>query len=217
LCPFRFHIILISNLIRFELNVKSITFTTDETSHIHLSLKPNLKTLGRKLGKRLNELRNSLKDLNENQKNVSNFLQQLKQNKQASLSDFTLNEEDFLIERGPLDDKLISSESGVTVLLDINLTPELIYEGWAREIVNRIQNLRKDSGFLVTDRIKLQVVASEKLSQALEGHKDYIQSETLGTSMEIFSKKDECNLKYIENYLIEQMPCTIAIETVRDK
>ena len=205
------------NLIRFELNVKSITFTTDETSHIHLSLKPNLKTLGRKLGKRLNELRNSLKDLNENQKNVSNFLQQLKQNKQASLSDFTLNEEDFLIERGPLDDKLISSESGVTVLLDINLTPELIYEGWAREIVNRIQNLRKDSGFLVTDRIKLQVVASEKLSQALEGHKDYIQSETLGTSMEIFSKKDECNLKYIENYLIEQMPCTIAIETVRDK
>jgi isoleucyl-tRNA synthetase len=93
--------------------------------------------------------------------------------------------EDFLIDRGPKDDRLIATAMGVTVLLDTHLTEELILEGLAREVVNRIQNFRKDSGLQVTDRIDIQIQAGDEISRAVQQFQDYIKSETQGRSLSV--------------------------------
>ena len=115
-----------------------------------------------------------------------------------------------------MDSQLVSSEGGVTVLLNTDVTPELRAEGWAREVVNRIQNLRKSSGLDVSDRIKLQCVAASSLAKAIEQHKAYIMSETLGVDLEILTSGEECNLKFIDSYDIENMTCVIALEVVNN-
>jgi isoleucyl-tRNA synthetase len=97
---------------------------------------------------------------------------------------FELTVDDLLIDRGPKDDRLIATDRGVTVLLDTKLSPALINEGYAREVVSRVQNLRKESGLNVVDRIGLTFVCGDDLRQAIESHRDYICGETLANSIE---------------------------------
>ena len=196
-----------------ELNIKNIDFTTREHEHVKLSLKPNLKTLGRKFGKKLKDLRNHLEVLNKNQDQVAAILADISQeNGVVEMLGEQLSEEDFLVDRGPLDERLIATSGGVTVLLDVTLTPVLIGEGYAREVVNRIQNLRKDSGLHVSDRIVLQMNGPSSLVKAVEDNQSYILSETLGTSIEIKAAEADCDFKFSQNFDIDGMSCTLALE-----
>ena len=195
-----------------ELNLKKILYTTKESQYVRLEVKPNLKTLGRKLGKKLNDLRKELLSLNEKQESVVNLLNDLEKNNKVEILGYELKEEDFLIMRGPLDNRTISSESGVTVLLDTTLTEALKFEGLSREIVNRIQNLRKTSQLNVSDRINLELVADGDLLKAIEEHKKYILSETLALGLSFHTSDENCTFKNLERYDIEGYSCVVALE-----
>lgn len=168
-------------LLMSELNIKEILYSSDEPAHVHLSLKPNLKTLGRRMGKQLNELKTMLEKINETPAEVARMLAEIEDRGQISLLGHDLTVEDFLISRGPKDERLIATEKGLTVLLDTRLTEELIQEGLARELVNRTQKLRKDSGLQVSDRISVVVTGTGKIAGAANLFKEYIASEILAS------------------------------------
>ena len=176
-----------SELLRGELNVKEVLFSTDEAAYVVMSLKPNLKSLGPRLGKELNNMRSHLELLNKDPQKVIDLLSVLEEQGKVEVLGHEMTEGDFLIDRGPKDGRLIATDRGVTVLLDTRLTPELIQEGLARELINRIQRLRKDSGLQVSDRISLTIEAEESLAVAAQAHADYIGRETLATSIKIRS------------------------------
>lgn len=168
-------------ILKAELNVKEILFSTDETAYVRLSLKPNLKTLGPRLGKQLGEMRQTLEKMSADSVAITKLMAELEDQGKVTVLGHELVEADFLIDRGPKDERLIATERGLTVLLDTRLTDELISEGLAREVVNRIQKLRKESGLQITDRIDLEVVADGKLAEAMATFKDYIGRETLAS------------------------------------
>ncbi len=172
-----------AQLLKSELNIKEVAFTTDEASLVNLSVKPNLKSLGPRIGKQLNEMRNHLEALSARPDDVARLLAQLEEQGQVTVIGHVLTESDFLISRAPKDERLIATEKGVTILLDTKLTEALISEGLAREVINRVQRLRKDSGLQVSDRIILEVAADTKLAGAVEAHRDYISRETLATKL----------------------------------
>jgi isoleucyl-tRNA synthetase len=153
-------------------------------------VKPNLKTLGKKLGSSLGQVRSAFEALSADPVAVAEFLLQAETHGRATVAGHELTVDDLLIERGPKDDRLIATESGVTVLLDTKVNQELIYEGYAREVVSRLQNLRKDSGLNVTDRIKITVDCDDDLRAAIAAHKGYINGETLGTTLDFVSVVD---------------------------
>ena len=171
--------------IRQELNIKAIEFSTEESRFVRLGVKPNLRTLGKRLGGQLNVVRTKLEQITANHDDVAALLAALESVGSVEVAGFTLAEEDFLIERGPKDDRLIATEKGVTVLLDTHLTEDLLREGLAREVINRVQRMRKDAGLNVTDRIRLAFKAPEGIRSALEEFKIYIADETLAVGLEV--------------------------------
>ena len=172
-------------LLKSELNIKEIEYSNNEPAHVHLSLKPNLKTLGKKMGKQLNDLKSMLEKLNENPSDIAKMLAEIEDKGQIHLLGFELVAEDFLIGRGPKDERLIATEKGITVLLDTRLTEELILEGLGRELVNRIQKLRKDSGLQVSDRIKVVVTGTGKIEESVNAFSGYIAKEVLASKLEV--------------------------------
>ena len=201
-------------ILKNELNVKEVFYSIEEHKHLKLTIKPNLKTLGRKLGGKVKELKSELNIINADQAKVVDVLTQLANANSFEIIGLTLTEEDVLIDRHPLDERLVATDTGVTILLDTSLNEDLIFEGLAREVINRIQNLRKDSGLEVTDRIKLEFAAPERLSLALKKNQPYILNETLATEMKILSQEDSCCLEHTSKYMIEDMACVIALETI---
>ena len=172
-----------AQLLKGELNIKEVAFSTDEATLVNLSVKPNLKTLGPRLGKQLNDMRLHLEALNTRPDEVAKLLAEIEEQGQTTVMGHALVESDFLISRAPKDERLIATERGVTVLLDTRLTAALIAEGLAREVINRVQRLRKDSGLQVSDRIILEVAADAALASAVEAYRDYISRETLATTL----------------------------------
>ncbi|MEY4632234.1 MAG: hypothetical protein RIQ81_2354 [Pseudomonadota bacterium] len=170
--------------IRQELNIKAIDFSTDEARFVRLGVKPNLRTLGKRLGGQLNTVRVALEKITASHDDVAALLRDLETSGSVTVAGFSLSEEDFLIERGPKDDRLIATEKGVTVLLDTRLSEELLREGLARELINRIQRMRKESGLNVSDRIKVRYAASGRAVDALRDFHAYIADETLAVLME---------------------------------
>ena len=173
-----------ANIIREELNVKEIAFSTDETKFVNLKLRANLKTLGPRLGKDLGKMRQELEALSTDPSRTASLVGELDEKGWVEVLGHRLEVQDFLIERGPKDDRLVATEGGVTVLLDTRLSEELILEGLSREFINRIQRLRKESGLQVTDRIKVKVAASDSIQKAIEANRSYVMSETLMTQLE---------------------------------
>ena len=168
------------HIIREELNVKLIEFSTDEAKFVRLGVKPNLKTLGKRLGNSIGEVRGAFEVLSKDPAEVARFLATAEAKGMTTVAGHELLLEDLIIDRGPKDARLIATESGVTVLLDTTVSEELLLEGYAREVVSRIQNLRKDSGLNVTDRIKLAFICDGKIKKAITCHENYIVQETLG-------------------------------------
>lgn len=175
-------------LLKNELNVKAMAFSTKETDFVRLILKPNLPVLGRSLGRKLVPLKQKLAEISSDPALVAELVGELDREGAVEVLGHKLGVESFFIERYPVDGQKLASEGGVTVILDTELTPELLAEGRAREVVNRVQNLRKEAELEVSDRIELLVLSgSDQLRGALETHSGYVGRETLASTFQILA------------------------------
>ncbi|OFY93878.1 MAG: isoleucine--tRNA ligase, partial [Bacteroidetes bacterium RIFOXYB2_FULL_35_7] len=180
---------LIKHIILTEVNVKDIEFITETNDILVKKIKANFKTLGPKFGKQMKEIAAAIsalsqKDINTLEKN-GNFSIQIQE------SPINLSIEDVEILSEDIPGWLVTNDGSLTVALDINITNELREEGIAREFINRIQNLRKDSGFDVTDKIEIEILKNDTLDAAVEKHKGYIGSQTLANSLILVEKMEQ--------------------------
>lgn len=171
----------VSDLIKAEVNVKEIALLDDASGVLVKQIKPNFKALGPRFGKDMGLISKEIQKMSAEQIN--------KLDKEGSLTldisgkSITLSLEDVEISSQDIPGWLVANANGITVALDITLTDALRNEGIARELVNRIQNIRKDSGFEVTDKIKVQLQSNEVLEKAVLSNETYIKSETLTESL----------------------------------
>lgn len=163
--------------IKTELNVKNVEYTTDEDKYINLFAKPNSPVLGKRLGKDFGKFMGLIKNLKAEQ------LLELEEKGELELAGEKFAPSDILIFREAKEGTQALSNRFISIDLDTELSEELILEGLAREVVNRIQRTRKDIGLNVEDRIIISYKASEKLAKAIKEHTDYITKETLTTDL----------------------------------
>jgi isoleucyl-tRNA synthetase len=178
---FRLEIEAVSDLIKAEVNVKEIVLLDDASGILVKQIKPNFKALGPRFGKDMNLIANEIKLLTNEQITKLDAIGTLEI--VISGNSVTLSKEDVEISSQDIEGWLVANSNGITVALDITISEELKQEGIARELVNRIQNLRKDSGLEVTDKIKVQLLKNNELEKAVAGNREYIMSETLTDSL----------------------------------
>ena len=198
---------LVADLIQSEINVKSIDLLDDASDILVKEIKPNFKTLGPRFGKNMKAAVGVINNLNNVQ------IKRLESGEtlvvQIKGEEANIQPNDVLIQSKDIEGWLVANGNGLTVALDIQLDDDLITEGIAREMVNRIQNLRKDAGFDVTDKIILYLEEDVALVKVFEKHQAYIQQETL--AKEIVLKK---NLVHGENVEFDQIKTIINLEKV---
>jgi isoleucyl-tRNA synthetase len=169
--------------------VKEISYLTDTEGFIKKKIKPNFQALGKKLGPRMKAVSAALANFTQHE--ISLFEKEGRYSIPVGNDEFVelqLNEVEISSEDIP--GWTVASKGQLTVALDINVTPELVQEGDAREFINRIQKIRKDSGFDVTDRIEVKVAANNGISHSLAKFNDYICAEILADKLEIQSTID---------------------------
>ncbi len=168
-------------LILSEVNVKELELLTEGTALLVKNIKPNFKTIGPKYGKQMKDIASLVAQFS--QQDITEIEKTGKWSTVIDACEINLGMEDFEISAQDIPGWLVASEGGITVALDTTLSPELKNEGIAREIVNRIQNLRKDSSFDVTDRILLKINTSEAIQTAISANKSYICDEVLANEI----------------------------------
>ena len=170
---------LYQEIIKQELNVKDLQFLSDMSQFISYTFKPQLRLLGQKFGKKLGEVRTALQNLDG-----AAAKKQLDETGSLTLTlsdgEVSLTAEEVLIDTAQKEGFTSVSDRGLTVVLDTTLTPELEEEGFVREIVSKLQSMRKDAGFHVTDHIEVYHQGSEKIAQVLKDHEASILSDVLG-------------------------------------
>ena len=185
---------LYTDIIKQELNVKDVQFLTDMSQFTAYTFKPQLKLLGKKLGKRLNDARQALQELDgsaaKKELDATGVLQ-------LSLpdGDIALTAEELLIETAQKEGYTSVSDRGLTVVLDTTLTQALIDEGFVREITSKLQTMRKEAGFNVTDHIEVYCQGSEKVAQVLRENQQSILHDVLG---------EACHFDILEGYTAQQ-------------
>ncbi len=169
-------------IVREELNVKTVTFTQEVRDFTSYSFKPQLKTVGPKYGKMLGGIKSALSAVDGNaamdEINSTNALK-LDVNGQ----EITLLREDLLIESAQTEGYVSENDNGITVVLDTNLTEELLEEGFVREIISKVQTMRKEAGFEVMDKIEITYEGTEKAEKIFAENADVIGAETLALSV----------------------------------
>lgn len=169
-------------IIREELNVREIVFLENAAELIDFSFKPQLRTLGKKLGSKLNAAKEVIALLPG-----KSTMKQLEEKGSIEIEvdgeKFTLEKDDLIVETVQPEGLSTQSEREYTVSLDTMLTDELIEEGFVREIVSKVQTQRKESGFEVTDRIALQYKGNDRISDIMKSHRDFIASEVLASEI----------------------------------
>ena len=173
---------LLEDYIRAELNVKSVDYSTDEQSYIHLYAKPNAPMLGKRLGKAFKTFQIAIEALD------SETLDQFQTIGEVTIKNETFTLNDILIYRGAREGTNAISDRFVTIDMSCELNDELIQEGLAREVINRIQRSRKDAALAVSDRIILSMQASPPLKSAIVAHREYIKRETLALSLDFVAE-----------------------------
>lgn len=163
----------LEHYIKTELNVKTIEYSTEEARFINLYAKPNSPILGKKLGKSFRQYKKLIEQLDATQ------LNRLQETGQIEVAEKTFSADEILLFREAKKGTEALSNRFISIDMDCELNEELIAEGLAREVVNRIQKSRKDLGFNIADRIKVVYASSDELSTAIEKHLPYIKSETL--------------------------------------
>ena len=197
-----------TDIIRDELNIKNVSFTDKVDDFVTYQFKPQLKTVGPKFGKQLNEIRTVLSELDG-----TAAKKELDKNGKLVLSlpsgEVTLETEDLLIEAKQKDGFYTVSDRGITVAIDTTLTKELIEEGFVRELISKIQTMRKEAGFNVTDHIKVTVSGSEMVTDIAVLKKADIAGDTLADSVE---SADAAG--YTKDWDINGGKVTIGVEKV---
>jgi isoleucyl-tRNA synthetase len=174
---FKAEILAIEDLIKAEVNVKEIELLEDASGVLIKQIKPNFKALGPRFGKDMGLIAKEIQSFTQDQINELDKAGELTIT--SSGKSITLTVEDVEISSQDIPGWLVANSNGITVALDITISEELRMEGIARELVNRIQNIRKDSGFEVTDKIKVQILKNDSIEQAVLANESYIKSETL--------------------------------------
>jgi len=181
------HIEKVQDIFLTEVNVKQIEFLHDTTGIITKKIKPNFRTLGKSYGKQMKEIAAAFAALGQEE------IAQIERSEEYVMSlasgPVALHPGDYEISSEDMPGWLVATEGSLTVALDIVQTPELVLEGAARELIHPIQNLRKESGFELTDRIDTVVYADgeayESISKALEAWGGYVAGQTLSASLEL--------------------------------
>lgn len=176
------------HLIADELNVKEIAFDSDEEKYVAFIAKPNFRTLGRKVGKLMPAVKEAIGGFNKSQ------LETLSAGDDLTIDvngeEITLTPEDVEVSRKVKEGFVASNIDKITIVLDTNLSEELIIEGLAREIVNKVNSMRRDQGFEVTDRIHVKINSTDRVKQCYNVHGDYISNEILADSFTFDSIED---------------------------
>jgi isoleucyl-tRNA synthetase len=205
------HIEEIKEIILSETNVKHIEYVDESSSILVKKIKPNFKTLGPKYGKMMKEIAAVINTLSKED------ITQIEQRKELSINvanqDMVIKEEDVEIITEDIPGWVVANTGNLTVALDITITDDLKNEGIARELVNRIQNIRKEKDFDVTDKISVKIIEHNEIINAINQNKDYICSETLTESLNIIPAEQQ-NTKGIEIDLTNGVETTIFIEKI---
>ena len=170
----------VKELILSETNIKEVSFITDTAGIIKKKIKPNFKVLGAKVGKDMKTVAAAIQSLNDEQISLLEHEGSLK----LEGTTYTIQPEDVEIIAEDVAGWQVANLGKLTVALDINITPELKKEGLSRELINRIQNLRKEKGFEVTDRIKVTITQNTEIQEAVENNLSYICTEILANSID---------------------------------
>ncbi len=193
-------------IIEDELNVKKVDFTDDVRAFTTYSFKPQLKTVGPKYGKFLNGIRQHLSEVDGN-----TAMDELKEKGSLTFdvngTNVVLSEEDLLIDMAQTEGFVSDGDNTITVVLDTKLTPELIEEGFVREIISKVQTMRKEADFQVTDKIVISCKGNEKIEELIKANQEQIKSEVLAVDV----KFDEAN-GYVKDWSINGEKVTMGVE-----
>ncbi|GFI09493.1 isoleucine--tRNA ligase [Lachnospiraceae bacterium] len=193
-------------IIRDELNVKAVSFTDDVRAFTTYSFKPQLKTVGPKYGKSLNGIRAYLSEADGNA-----AMDELKEKGSLTFDvngvSVVLSEGDLLIDMAQTEGYVSDGDNEITVVLDTRLTPELIEEGFIREIISKIQTMRKEAGFEVMDKITVYCQGNDKIAELLTSHRETILSEVLALEVRIGETKG-----YVKDWSINGEEVTLGVE-----
>lgn len=185
----------LESYIKTELNIKDIKYSTEEEKYIKLYAKPNSRVLGKRLGKSFGKFMGLIKNID------SKTLKEFESTGTMTLEGELLGPDDIFVYREPKEGAEVLSNRWITIDMDTKLTPQLINEGLAREVVNRIQKSRKDLNFNVDDRIQIKVKSSDELRAVIEGFLDYIKKETLTIDIQFSDDLSPDALEYtVESY-----------------
>ena len=179
----------VSDLIKAEVNVKEIELLDDASGILVKQIKPNFKALGPQFGKDMGLIAKEIQGFSAEQINKLDATGEL--SIEISGKSIILTSQDVEITSQDIPGWLVANANGITVALDITISEELKQEGIARELVNRIQNIRKDSGLEVTDKIKVQIQQQDELEQAIKNNEAYIMSETLTKELQFVASVSE--------------------------
>ena len=193
-------------IIEDELNVKAVTFKNDVSEFSDYVFKPQLKTVGPKYGKHLNAIREYLSNVNGRE--AMNTLKTEGALKfEADGTEVSLAEEDLLIETAKSDDYVTEADAVVTVVLDIQLTEELLEEGFVREIISKVQTMRKEAGFEVMDKITISVANNDKVAEIMKRNEETIFHDVLATDVQYGEVKG-----YTKNWNINGEKVDLGVE-----
>ena len=194
-----------TDIIADELNVKEVKFANDVESFISYSFKPQLRTVGPKYGKLLNGIRTALAEINGTE-----AMNELRSTGLLTLdingNKVELSEEDLLIETVQTEGYVTEADGDISVVLDTNLTPELIEEGFVREIVSKVQTMRKEAGFEVMDKIHIYAKDNDKILELMKNHKEEIMSEVLAEDMTLGTTDG-----YVKEWNINKEPVVLGV------
>ena len=208
MAPITLHDLIYIDIIKEELNIKNVDFTGEVDNFVSYTFKPQLKTLGPKYGKQLGEIRNLLSTIDGNAAK-----KQLDADGKLTLSlssgDISLEAEDLLIDAAQKEGFFTLSDNGITVALDTVLTDELIEEGFVRELISKIQTMRKEAGFNVTDHIEITLQGSETVCNIATRKTADIMGDTLADSITVGN-----TLGFVKEWDINDENVTIGVKKV---
>jgi isoleucyl-tRNA synthetase len=164
-----------------ELNVKALRIVRDESDFLRFEVKPNLKLLGQKYGRDVQEIARALQSLSDAE--LSRIARAVGAGDAVEVAGKTLSPDELLVNGREREGFASAEENGAVVIVSSELTPELVREGLAREIVHRLQNLRKDAGFEIADRIHTYYAGDADIAAVMREHAAYIQQETLSVAL----------------------------------
>jgi len=202
-------LVMMKDVILDEVNIKELVILEDDSGIIQKSAKANFKSIGPRFGKQVKQVAAAITALGKNE------ILKLEAGEKITISiddsELTITKEDIIVVSSEIKGWAVESDSAVTVAIDKELDEQLIAEGLAREFVNRVQNMRKDAGFEVTDKIKIYYSGSKLIIGAVESFNQYIANETLAESLE---RNGNENKGFKQDWEIGEQTCSINIEKI---